>query len=347
MQRFHENNLDQAVTLASIAWSNFPGLRLTADGKAVINGLMKAIQEEVITALKPLELTSKMFYPLSEKLQELIERLPEDVKKEFYEINIQLNDKLKVIQAATIAANEPVQKDVKELSDTISQLINKPISKGIVNEETLKFSWQEVFVKDKTLRKGGPGQGDIVVIPYLELNGKSYGQKIVVERKAGRQKYCGTHLQEAIEHTKAEGSIYGILVYDSLSNLLQVQRPFYVSMSQAVIVAITDVESGGWKTAREIFEVFQSVLPNDSADNASVLDIGKLQRTIDEMATVNQQIETLRKFNNSTLSNCEKARTLINRLEESITAYQEKLRDLLHNQPTPQLIAQEKFVQNI
>ena len=146
----------------------------------------------------------------------------------------------------------------------------------------------------------------MIVEPFLELSGARFGQKIVIERKAGRQKYCGAHLQEAIDHAISEGATYGILAYDAPSNLLEVQRPFYISMSQSVIVAITDVESGGWKAAREIFEVFQSILPNDAANNASKIDIGKLQRTIDEIATVNQQIEMLRKLNNSALSNCEK-----------------------------------------
>ena len=343
-QRFHDNNLDQAITLTSIAWNNFPGLRLNADSRTLINGLLKGVQEQVTNALTPLDMITKMVYPLSEKLEELIATLPEGVKKEFCEINLQLTEKLKLIHDAATSATEPVQRELKELNDTINQLINKPVCKGLVNEETLKLSWQEVFVKDKTFKKGGPGQPDLIIIPSLQLNGKGFGQKIVVERKAGRQKYCGIHLQEAIEHTKAEGSTYGILVYDAPSNLLEVQRPFYVSMSQSVIIAITDVESGGWKTAREIFEVFQSVLPNDAADNASKLDIGKLQRTIDEIATVNQQIETLRKCNNSTLSNCEKARTLINKLEELITAYQEKLRELLC-QSTPQIWPTEKLVQ--
>ncbi len=270
--------------------------------------------------------------------------LPEGVKQEFSEINLQLTEKLKLIHEAATSATEPVQKDLKELNDTINQLINKPVSKGLVNEETLKLSWQEVFVKDKTFKKGGPGKPDLVIIPSLQLNGKSFGQKIVVERKAGRQKYCGIHLQETIEHTKAEGSTYGLLVYDAPSNLLEVQRPFYVSMSQSVIVAVADVESGSWKTARQIFEVFQSVLPSDDADNPSKIDIEKLRMTIDEIATVNQQIETLRKCNNSALSNCEKARTVINRMEELITVYQEKLRELLY-QSNPQICSSEKLVQ--
>ena len=341
-QRFHDNNLDQAIVLASIAWNNFPGLRLNADSRTLINGLLKSVQEQVANALTPLNMVTKMVYPLSEKLEALIETLPEGVKKEFCELKVQLTEKLELIHEAATSATEPVQRDLKELNDTINQLINKPVSKGLVNEETLKLSWQEVFVKDQTFKKGGPGQPDLVIIPSIQLNGKCFGQKIIVERKAGRQKYCGTHLAETIQHTKAEGSTYGILVYDAPSNLLEVQKPFYVSMSQGVTIAITDIESGGWKTARQIFEVFQSVLPNDAADNASKIDIGKLQRTIDEIATVNQQIETLRKCNNSALSNCEKSRTLINRLEELIAAYQEKLRELLCPSTPP---PSEKLIQ--
>ena len=345
-QRFHDNNLDQALTISCVVWHNFPSMRFDAESKTLINSMLKGVQEQVTNALMPLDMITKMVYPLSEKLEELIATLPEGVKNEFCEINLQLNEKLKLIHEAATSATEPVQRDLKELNDTINQLINKPVSKGLVNEETLKLSWQEVFVKDKTFKKGGPGQPDLVIIPSFQLNGKGFGQKIVIERKAGKQKYCGAHFQETVEHTKAEGSTYGILVYDAPSNLLEVQRPFYVSMSQSVMIAVTDVESGGWKTAREIFEVFQSVLPNDSTDNASKIDIGKLQRTIDDIATINREIETLRKCNNSALSNCEKARTLINKLQELIIAYQEKLREILCPS-APQIWSSEKLVEKI
>lgn len=346
-QRLYDNTLDQAIALSKIVWESFPGLRLNADSKEIINNLLRGIQDQVTSTLKPLDIIANVVGSLSEKLEELIGTLPDGVKKEFCEMNFQLTEELKSIREAAASATEPVQRDLKELNDTINQLINKPVSKGLVNEETLRLSWQEVFVKDKTLKKGGAGQADLVIIPHLEINGKSFGQKIVVERKAGRQKYCGTHLQEAIEHMKAEGAVYGILVYDNPSNLLEVQRPFYVSVTQEVIIAVTDVESGGWRTAREIFEVFQSVLPNGTADNASKLDLRKLRRTIDEIATINCQIETLRKCNNSALSNCEKARTLINKLEEALTGYQGKLRDLLCNQSTPQIYPSAKSTQEL
>ena len=343
LQRLDEKTLDDAITLSAIAWNNFPALKLTADSKTVINGLLKGIENQVSKAVAPLDRVIMMIQPLSQKLEGLTAKLPEDLRKEFNEINGQLTSQIKTMQDVAKGVAEPVQRDVRELSLSINAMINKPTSLGTIKEETLNLSWQEVFVKDKTCRKGGPGQPDLVIIPSLEFNGKSLGQKIVVERKAGRQKYCGIHLQEAVEHTRAEGSNYGILVYDTPSNLLDVQRPFYVSMIQSVIIAVTDVESGGWKTARQIFEVFQSVLPIGETENATKIDLRKLRIAIDEIATVNQQIETLRKCNNSALSSCEKTRTTINKLEELITAYQEKLRELLY-QSNPQICASEKLV---
>jgi uncharacterized coiled-coil DUF342 family protein len=344
LQRLDEKNLDDAITLSAVAWNNFPGLKLTADSKVVVNGLLKGIENQVNKAVAPLDRIIMMIQPLSQKLEGLAAKLPEDLRKEFNEINGQLTAQVKTIQDIAKGVAEPVQRDVKELSLSINAMINKPTSLGTVKEETLKLSWQEVFMKDKTCRKGGPGQPDLVVVPFLELSGARFGQKIIVERKAGKQKYCGTHLQEAIEHTRAEGSHYGILVYDTCANLLEIQKPFYLTMAQEMTIAITDIESGGWKTAREIFEVFQSLLPNEASNANKAIDIGKLQRTIDEIVTINQQIETLRKFNNSALSNCEKARIAINGLEELIVAYQEKLRDLLCKSH-PKIWQSEKLIQ--
>ena len=343
-KRFQDKNLDDAITLSAVAWNNFPGLKLNADSKAVINGLLIGIENQVNKAVAPLDKITMMIQPLSQKLEGLTAKLPDDVRKEFNEINLQLTAQMKTMQDVSKGVAEPVQRELKELSLSINTMINKPTSLGTVKEETLKLSWQEVFVKDKTCRKGGPGQPDLVVVPFLELSGARFGQKIIVERKAGRQKYCGTHLQEAIEHTRAEGSRYGILVYDTCANLLEIQKPFYLTMAQEMTIAITDIESGGWKTAREIFEVFQSLLPNEASNANNAIDIGKLQRTIDEMVTINQQIETLRKFNNSALSNCEKARTAINGLEELIAAHQEKLRDSLCKSHS-QIWQSEKLIQ--
>jgi gas vesicle protein len=340
-QRLQDKTLDEAITLSSIAWNSFPTLRVSADSKALISNLLKGIQEQVTNALTPIDMITKMVYPLNEKLEGLTATLPEGVKKEFSEISTQLNEQLRSIHEAATSATEPVQRDLKELTETIYQLINKPITKGIVNEETLRLGWQEVFVKDKTLRKGGAGQEDLAVIPFLEFNGQRFGQKIIVERKAGKQKYTGNHLQEAIEHAKKEGSCYAILVYDKVANLLELQKPFYLTISDGITIAVTDTDSGSWKTAREIFEVFQSVLSNDAADNAEKIDLAKLLRTIEEMQSVNNQIEILRKNNNSALASCEKIRATITNLEELITGYQRKLKELLVVKKPSQILQSE------
>ena len=69
---------------------------------------------------------AKLTSPLNEKLEGLIEKLPQDVKKQFQEITIQLAKETKTVQEIAKNSTEPIQKDVKELSLTINTLLNKP-----------------------------------------------------------------------------------------------------------------------------------------------------------------------------------------------------------------------------
>jgi hypothetical protein len=245
-----------------------------------------------------------MATPLSIRLEGLIEKLPEDIKKEFTEISKQLTNELRSVQETAKNSTLPIEKDVKGLSDAINLLVNQPSTKGFVNEQTLQFGWQETFIKDKIVRKGGAGQADLVVTPYLEFSGSRYGSKIVVERKAGTQKYSGSHLAEAIMHSKAEGSKFCILVYDSPANLLELQKPVCLTMSDGITLAMSDVQTGGWRTSRQVIGVIQITLPADNADTASRIDIKRLQGAVQQIAGLNNQIELLRKNNNSAISNC-------------------------------------------
>lgn len=223
---------------------------------------------------------------------------------------------------------------MKDLAETINLLVNKPSIKGLANEQTLQLGWQETFIKDKIVRKGGAGQADLVVTPYLEFSGSRYGSKIVVERKAGAQKYSGSHLAEAIMHSKAEGSKFCILVYDSPANLLELQKPVYLTMSDGITLAISDVQTGGWRTSRQVIEVIQITLPADNAETASRIDIKRLQEAIQQIAGLNNQIELLRKNNNSAIANCEKTRENISRLEELVFCHQQSLQNLLLEKPS-------------
>jgi len=296
--------LDEAIALSSIAWRNFPALRLSSDSKAMIDTLLADFREKVAKTIEPLEMVVKMATPLSIRLEGLIEKLPEDIKKEFTEISKQLTNELRSVQETAKNSTLPIEKDVKGLSDAINLLVNQPSTKGFVNEQTLQFGWQETFIKDKIVRKGGAGQADLVVTPYLEFSGSRYGSKIVVERKAGTQKYSGSHLAEAIMHSKAEGSKFCILVYDSPANLLELQKPVCLTMSDGITLAMSDVQTGGWRTSRQVIGVIQITLPADNADTASRIDIKRLQGAVQQIAGLNNQIELLRKNNNSAISNC-------------------------------------------
>jgi len=333
--RAQENNLDQALNICAAAWSAFPELRNRSDTRNIVDTLIDHIQQQFSKALIPIETIAKMTAPLNLKIEQLTERLPDDLKGEFMETNRLLINELKLIQEATKQFADPIQKEVRELSQSIAALVNKPSLKGSVNEQTLQMGWQEAFAKDKIIRIGGAGRADIVVTPYLEFGGSRYGSKIIVERKAGAQKYCGTHFAEAITHTRAEGAKYALLVYDSPDNLLTLQKPVCFSLTDGITLAICDIQTGGWRTSRQIIEIIQLTLPADNAEATPTIDLKKLEAAIQQIASLNSQIELLRKSNNSAITNCEKTRECINKIEELVFCHQQSLRNLLAQKPTP------------
>ncbi len=327
--RIQEKNVNEALNICAAAWSAFPELRNHSDTRNIVDTLIGHIEQQFSRTLIPLETIAKTTTPLNLKIEQLTERLPEDMKSEFIETNKLLINELKLIQEATKQFAEPIQKDLKELQMWIGSLVNKPSVTGRVNELTLQMGWQEAFVKDKITRIGGAGRPDIVVAPYLEFGGSRYGSKIIVERKAGIQKYCGTHFAEAIAHTKAEGAKYCMIVYDSQDNLLMLQKPVCFSVSDGITLSVSDVQTGGWRTSRQVIEVIQVTLPADDTDAAPAINLKKLQVAVQQISNLNTQIDVLRKSNNLAITNCEKTRESINKLEQFIRCYQENIQSLL------------------
>jgi hypothetical protein len=332
--RAKENNLDQALNICASAWSVFPELRNRSDTRNIVDTLIEHIQQQFTKALVPLETIAKMTTPLNLKIEQLTERLPGDLKDEFLETNNLLIKELASIQETTKQFAEPIQKEVRELSQSIAALVNKPSLKGSVNEQTLQIGWQETFLKDKIIHIGGAGKPDLVVTPFLELGSSRYGSKIIVERKAGSQKYSGTHFAEAISHTKAEGGKYCVIVYDAADNLLAHQKPVCFSFSDGITLAVSDIQTGGWRCCRQVIEVLQVTLPDENAGAEQAIDIKKLQAAIQQIASLNSQIELLRKNNNSAIISCERARGSINRLEELVFCHQQNLHNLLLEKPS-------------
>jgi hypothetical protein len=328
-ERGRDGTIDAAVTLARISWNNFPSLRLSADSQIVINELLKALQEKVNASLSPMEKMVGVVSPLMTNLQQLGQRIPSDVKSEFALTDKTLRAGLDELRKTAEGIRDPIQKDIAHLTDTINKLIYKPTVKGTVAEKSLANAWQEVFLKDQIKPLGGAGRTDILVIPYLTSPNSGPGEKIVVERKAGDQSYLGEHLDEVVGHARKNGATYAMLVYDHQENLTEDQRPIYLTSEGPILVCVTDVGLGGWKTAREVIEVLQLAKPRESVSVLHETRLEDVRKIATEMQTITNIIERLRKDNSSTLNSAEKVQSNINELERSLNSYRDRLRDAL------------------
>ena len=108
--------------------------------------------------------------------------------------------------------------------------------------------------------------------------------RISVERKTGKQKYSGTHFEEAVKHAVAKGLSYGIIVYDAENN---VPEKTVIARENGVLVAVTDLQSGTWQMARDMFEVLQKELGDKKKDlNEVKINMKVIQEVSNDITTV-------------------------------------------------------------
>lgn len=126
-ERVKDGKVNAATSLARIVWNNIPELRLTADSKAIIEGLSAAMrqdmQKKVDDVLRPLEVFTRNF-------PTLINKLPEDVKKdlqrEFKETKTKLEEEFKVLRELTPTFNN-ITDAIKTVSESIESITKKEI----------------------------------------------------------------------------------------------------------------------------------------------------------------------------------------------------------------------------
>ena len=125
--RVKDKKINAAISLARLVWINIPQLRLTADSKAIIDGLsktmLKTLQKQVDVILKPIKIFTETFPPL-------IQKLPEDVKKdmqeEFEATKTKLEEGFKALQEAT-----PTFASVTEAIETVTSKIEDITNKKV------------------------------------------------------------------------------------------------------------------------------------------------------------------------------------------------------------------------
>lgn len=278
----------------------------------------------------PLIMLNGALNPLVERLGTLSEKLPLDLRTEFKELKTDLQDKLAEIRNNAEKSSSEVGEEVKELRNTINCLINKPTTRGRFGEGVLAESWIAEFAQDIVDPKGGAGEPDALVVPYLGMNGGDYGQKISVERKAGSQRYSGRHVEESIRHAKKHGATQILLIYDSKANLPEELRPMKIILrpQQRLTIAVACFDERTWVTAREILEVLQIIDPPEDRREKEI-NLVELDKAISDMHAINSTIDKLRKNNNTLRRCCDGTRAHIEELEESIVSYQNRLRQVL------------------
>lgn len=305
------------------------------DIKEEFNEVNKELAEKLKNMEKnsteaPLMMLNGTLNPLMEKLGQLIEKLPKDIREEFKEAKTDLQEKLTEIRSTAEKSSIAVGSEVKELRNSINSLINKPAVLGRVGEGVLEELWKAEFAQDILDPKGGAGEPDALVVPFLGMNGGDYGRKISLERKAGAQKYSGKHLEEVGRHARKYGATQAMLVYDSKANLPEEFRPMKVLFrsQQKLTIAVACLDERTWVTAREILEVLQIIDPPDD-ESQNPINAIELDKAISDMQTINATIDKLRKTNNAAMRNCEGTRTHIEELEESILSYQNRLKQII------------------
>jgi hypothetical protein len=283
-----------------------------------------------IAAETPLTMFNETLNPLVEKIGQLIEKLPKNLREEFKEVKIELQEKLAEIKNNAHESSVAVGCEVKELRNTINTLINKPTARGRFGESVLSESWIAEFAQDIVDPKGGAGEPDALVVPYLGMNGGDYGQKISVERKAGTQKYSGKHLEEASRHAKKCGATQVMLIYDDMTNLPEDLRPLKIIFrpQQRLTIAVACLEERTWVTAREMLEVLQIADPPDG-ESKHEINLAELDKAVSDIHVINATIDKLRKTNNTVIRCCEGTRTHIEELELLILSYQNRLKHAL------------------
>jgi len=137
-ERVKDGKINAAISLARIVWNNIPELRLTADSKAIVEGLFVAVRQElqrqVNDVLRPIEVFTRNF-PL------LIEKLPEDVKmdlqREFKETKARLEEEFKLLREFAPTFNN-IADAIKTVSENIEDITRKEIE-NFKNDLTSKF----------------------------------------------------------------------------------------------------------------------------------------------------------------------------------------------------------------
>jgi Mg2+ and Co2+ transporter CorA len=157
--RAAEQKLNAAISLGRIVWDNIPTLRLTADSKAIVEGLSKVMLESVEKQVGAVLGSLKTF---SETFPPLIEKLPDDLRKDFQEkfetTRMTLESEFKTLREVT-----PTFQSVVESIETVTERIENVTSKKM-DEVKVELGGKFRKVLDEL---GFPPAGEVKLLTQL------------------------------------------------------------------------------------------------------------------------------------------------------------------------------------
>ena len=322
-KRVVDDNLNEAIDIARIAWEQFPQIRQSSDTKRIMESIMEGLQEKMNAhVLAPISSTTTAMTAIIDRLENLVDSNPSLIERGFNRTIEGFRSEMNNIRAAI---QEPTAK-ISELNQLVNQLVYKPIAKGNAGETILTDLWAEHFTKDQIEKLGGAGREDILVRPYLGGDNETshFGEAISIERKTGKQKYTGSHREEAIRHAKEKGASIALLIYDNQENLPLSIRPVSISREQGILVVVSDLQSGSWKMMRETIEIIQRVM-NSSSKDVSAINMDAIQEVVTELGNMVKLIEQI-KGNNAKIKSCaDEVEQNVVTIKALVKSYQDKL----------------------
>jgi hypothetical protein len=313
--RISDGNIDEAITISRIAWTQFPMVKESADTKKIVETLLGGVQQtinaQILTPINTSVSGLNALMSALEKNPELIQKCSDETMQ---------NIRAQLGQIAT-SINGPIM----QIHQMLSQLIYKPSVMGSVGEKALAEVWPGDFEKDIIKMFGGAGRDDFLVTPYLNNGFNRYGDRISVERKSGKQKYTGAHFEEAVRHSIERGATFSMLAYDTQDNLPQKTM---IAREKDVLVAVVDVESGTWKMAREIFEVLQREMAS-TKKTINEINIQAIQEVATDIGTIVKSTLVIRgktaKLQNQTEKCKDEIDEELDEIKTAVGNYQKKL----------------------
>ena len=321
LQRLKEQNIDEAITISRIAWDNFPTLKESADTKKIIENVFKGVQQTFSDQIfTPITASVSALNALTATLQNNPKQIQESSKQTIQSLN-------ESIKQVVFTINNGPSAQIRQIQEMMSQLLYKPNVKGSVGETVLADMWPQYYRFDFVERLGGSGRQDFIVTPYLNSGVSRHGDRISIERKTGRQKYCGDHLDEAIKHAVARGLSYSIMVYDTGEN---VPEKSIIVRENGVLVAVTDLQSGTWQMVRDMYEVLQKELGDKKKDlNEVKINMEIIQEVSNDITALIKFTSNVKMNNTKILNLTKKIDQDTNEITEALNLYKNKLRSAI------------------